>query len=254
MLNIAISGYGEMGRLIQSIAEDAGHTVKAIIDPVSESSAVTSAVLDASALKGCEVVIDFTVPSSAVSNIEVYAEAGIPVVMGTTGWYERLDEVTDLINSSGIGMIWSGNFSLGVNALFAIVRHAGSIMNRLPEYDCMVHEYHHKRKADSPSGTADMIGKILVEQLDKKERVVTDALYRKIEDDELHVSSTRGGHIPGTHTITFDSEVDTISVTHTARGRKGFAVGAVKAAEWIKGRQGIFSIDAMMHNMLGLGE
>jgi 4-hydroxy-tetrahydrodipicolinate reductase len=228
--------------------------VKAVFDPVSDDARVTASRLDADALSGCDVVIDFTVPATAVTNIEIYAKAGIPVVMGTTGWYERMDEVSQIVKKAGIGMIWSGNFSLGVNALFEIIRHAGTVMNRLPEYDCMVHEYHHKRKADSPSGTAAMIGNILVEELEAKERVVTDALYRKIEDDELHVSSTRGGSIPGTHTITFDSDVDTISITHTARGRQGFAAGAVKAAEWIVGREGIFSIDAMMKNMLGLGE
>lgn len=254
MLNIALSGYGQMGRLIHELAEQAGHTVKAVIDPVSEDKRVSSSQLHVDALSGCDVVIDFTVPSTAVSNVEVYAQAGIPVVMGTTGWYESMDRVSEIVKDSGIGMIWSGNFSLGVNALFEIIRHAAAIMNRLPEYDCMVHEYHHKRKADSPSGTAAMIGNILIEQLDAKNRVVTDALYRKIEDDELHVSSTRGGSIPGTHSITFDSDVDSISITHTARGRDGFALGAVKAAEWIVGREGIFSIDAMMKNMLGLGE
>lgn len=253
MLNIAVSGYGKMGQLIREAALAKGHAVPVVIDPVSDAPEVTASELIPEALSGADVVIDFSVPSAAVDNIKVYAEAGISVVMGTTGWYEHMDEVASLVESAGIGMIWSGNFSLGVNALFALIRYAGSVMNSLPDYDCMVHEYHHKRKADSPSGTAEMIGKILLEQLDGKQKLAVDALHRPIENGELHVSSTRGGSIPGTHTVTFDSEVDTIEITHRARGRGGFASGAVEAAEWIASRSGLHSIDAMMKNMIGIG-
>ncbi|MGM0431314.1 MAG: 4-hydroxy-tetrahydrodipicolinate reductase [Spirochaetota bacterium] len=252
MQNIAICGYGKMGKLIKETAEQAGHDVCAVIDPESTDNAVTHHKLTKEAVKAADVVIDFTIPKSAVPNVRIYSEAGVSVVMGTTGWYDRMGEVETLVDNAGIGMIWSGNFSLGVNALFALVRYAGKVMNNLTEYDCMVHEYHHRRKADSPSGTAEMIGNILLEQLDSKEKMVVDALHRPIEEDELHVSSTRGGSIPGTHTISFDSPVDTIEIRHTARGREGFAAGAVKAAQWIASRKGLYSIDAMMKNMIGV--
>ncbi len=250
-MDLAINGYGRMGKLIESMAQQAGHTVVAVIDPVSEDEAVTAREVSPQALHGAQVVIDFSIPSAAVDTIRKCAECGVSVVMGTTGWYEQMDMVHDIIQKSSIGLIWSGNFSLGVNILFSLVRSAAKMMNQFSEYDCMVHEYHHRFKADSPSGTAAMIGSVLLEELDRKKRVVTDSLSRPIEEAELHVSSTRGGAIPGTHTVIFDSPVDSLEITHRARNREGFAVGAVKAAEWIADRTGMYSIDDMMAALLG---
>lgn len=247
-MNIAISGYGRMGKLIRKIAKQRGHTICAVIDPVSEEASFKE--LSNESLSEADVVIDFSVPSSAVENIKKAAKAGVSMVMGTTGWYGDMEEVRGIVEDSGIGFIWSGNFSTGVNLFFSIIRNAASIINYFDSYDPLVHEYHHKNKADSPSGTAAMIGEILLEEIDRKERIVTESLKRKIEADEIHISSTRGGSIPGTHSVTFDSEVDTIELKHTARGREGFAAGAVAAAAWIKHRSGFYGIENMMKEII----
>lgn len=249
-MKIAICGYGRMGRLIEAVAKECRHDITAVIDPVSQDAAVTARVISKESLNAADVVIDFSIPATAVANMRDYASCGVSVVMGTTGWYDQMEAVRTIVESSGIGCIWSGNFSLGVNILFAIVEQAAEIMNRFPEYDCMVHEYHHKNKADSPSGTASMIGAILLNGLDRKDTLVTEMLRRPIGEHELHVSSTRGGEVPGTHIITFDSAVDSIEITHRARGREGFAAGAVKAAEWIEDRSGMFAIEDMMTSMI----
>ncbi|HSW36342.1 MAG TPA: 4-hydroxy-tetrahydrodipicolinate reductase, partial [Candidatus Limnocylindrales bacterium] len=187
---------------------------------------------------------------AVVSNIVRYSELGVAAVIGTTGWYSEMDRVVSIVEESGIGLIWSGNFSLGVNLFFQMIASAGEVMNRFSQYDVMVHEQHHKNKIDSPSGTAEMIGKILIDALDRKNAIVTTALNRQIGMHELHISSTRGGSIPGTHQVIFDSDVDTIVLKHTARSRSGFAEGAVLAAEWIQGKRGLYHINEMMHSII----
>ena len=249
-MNIAINGYGRMGKLIRSCALERGHSVTAVIDPFVDLPEVTSRELSIESIGSAELVIDFTIPSSALKNIEIIAQAGANSVIGTTGWYESADIAKKLVSDAGTGLLWSGNFSLGVNVLFHLVRAAGKIMNRIPEYDSMIHEYHHSGKADSPSGTAVMLSSIMLEEIERKREIVTDSLSRKILPEELHVSSTRGGSIPGTHTILFDGEEDTIEITHRARNRNGFALGAVKAAEWMLGKTGFYSIDDMMKSIL----
>ncbi len=249
-MKIAISGYGRMGRLIRLKALEAGHEVVAVIDPVSTDRDVTASEISAASLKDAQVVIDFTIPSVVIGNISRYAEIGISCVVGTTGWYDRMDEVSGIVGER-IGCIWSGNFSVGVHLFFEMVRKAAAVMDGFGAYDCMVHEFHHNKKADSPSGTAAMIGKILIDGLDRKSAVVTEMLDRPIEAHELHVSSTRGGAIPGTHTVIFDSPVDSIELTHRARNREGFAAGSITAAEWIDGRKGFFSIDDLLQSLIG---
>ncbi|MEK6950049.1 MAG: dihydrodipicolinate reductase C-terminal domain-containing protein, partial [Nanoarchaeota archaeon] len=150
-----------------------------------------------------------------------------------------------------IGMIWSGNFSIGVNIYFKIIENAAKIMNKFTDYDMFVHEFHHNQKADSPSGTAVMIGKILTDNVDRKKKIVTEELKRRITPNELHISSTRSGSIPGTHIVGFDSPADTIELKHTARGREGFALGAIMAAQWIKDKKGFYNIDDLMDDIIG---
>ncbi len=249
-MKIAISGYGRMGKLIREKALEAGYDVVAVIDPVSADRIVTAREISRESLQSADVVIDFTIPQVLVKNIREYTACGISVVIGTTGWYDRMDEVSQIVGDK-IGCIWSGNFSVGVHLFFHMIQKAAGLMNAFPAYDCMVHEFHHNKKADSPSGTAAMIGDILIEGLDAKSKVVPQMLDRPIEADELHVSSTRGGSIPGTHTVIFDSPVDSIELTHRARNREGFASGAVEAAKWIGGKRGFFSIDDMLQSMLG---
>lgn len=249
-MKIGIAGYGKMGKLIHKKALKKGFQVPVIIDPHSSAPEITGAGLDLKSA-GLDVIIDFTSPEVILDNIKLYGELKIPAVIGTTGWYANLDQVKTLVEESGTALIWSGNFSLGVNIFFHLLREAGKIMNRFPEYDPMVHECHHRHKADSPSGTAEMIGHILLGEMKRKRRATTGFRGGNLEEDELHISSTRGGSIPGTHRVIFDSEIDTISIEHSARSRNGFAEGALLAAEWIVSRRGIYHIDDLMQSIIG---
>ncbi len=249
MANVALIGYGKMGQLVQRFAVAKGHCITAIVDPIAGGDCYKE--ITAEALANAEVCIDFTQPKTAVANIKQMAALGKNMVIGTTGWYDQLDEVRQVVEQQRVGLIWSGNFSIGVNALFRIVGYAAQVFNNLPDYDVLGHEFHHKGKADSPSGTAAMLGKILLSKLDRKQRLVVDKLERKIEPDEIHFSSSRGGAIPGTHLVMFDSAVDTIEISHTARGREGFAAGAVMAAEFIQGKTGFYGIDDLMNEVIG---
>jgi len=245
MVRIGIIGYGKMGQLIEEIAIKQGHNVNAIIDPLKGT------LISKESLKDVDVCIDFSHPSVAIENIQKISSLGKNIVVGTTGWYDEMDSVKKIVSENNIGLIWSGNFSLGVNAFFKIIKDSSKIFNKLENYDILVHEFHHKNKADSPSGTAKMIAQRIIENVDRKDKIVTEELTRKIENNELHVSSTRGGSIPGTHIVLFDSDEDTIELKHTARGRVGFAVGAVKAAEFLSGKKGFFSIDDLMKEFFG---
>ena len=249
-MNIAIIGYGKMGHEIEKMAEEKGLTIKSIIDPEAGGAAYRE--INEESLKGVDVVVDFTHPDTAVENIKKVSALGKNMVVGTTGWYDKMDEVKKTVEEAGTGLIWSGNFSIGVNIFFRIAENAAKIMDKFDDYDAFVHEFHHNQKADSPSGTAVMIGKILTDNIERKNKVVTEELKRKIEPNELHVSSTRSGTIPGTHIIGFDSKADTIELKHTARGREGFASGAIIAAEWVNGRKGFFDIDDLMKNIIGV--
>lgn len=247
-MKIAIIGYGRMGREIERIALERKHELVRI-DPHSEDADFREISKDP--LSGVDVAIDFTHPSVAVENISKISALGVDLVVGTTGWYDRMDEVTKIVKENGTGLIWSGNFSLGVNVLFRLAREAGRIINHIPGYDVAVHEYHHNRKADSPSGTAEMLGDILLDTVERKKTLVREKLDRPPEPEELHVSSTRCGSIPGIHSVMLDSEADSIELKHTARTRAGFALGAVMAAEFIKGRKGMHDINALMDTIMG---
>jgi 4-hydroxy-tetrahydrodipicolinate reductase len=248
-MKIAITGYGKMGQITEQLAIENGHEVVSTIDPGVPSA--TFKELNEENLRGADVSIDFTVPAIVLENIDSYIKYGVNAVIGTTGWYEYLEEVKEKVEKSKMGLIWSGNFSIGVNLFFRIIKESSELMNKFPLYDVLGYEIHHKRKADSPSGTMNMIGKILLENLKNKKTIVTEKLDRKISAEEIHLASIRGGSVPGTHLIAFDSEVDTIELKHTARSRKGLAVGAIKAAEWIQGKKGFYSIEDMMNEIIG---
>ncbi len=247
-MKIAISGYGRMGHLIEQVAGKHGFDVSSTIDPVVSDARFKQ--INRNSLKNVDVVIDFSTPGTAVENIRKAAAEGKNIVMGTTGWYTEKETVRKIVEDSGIGLIWSGNFSTGVNLFFRIVRSAAALFNNFDAYDPFIHEYHHNKKADSPSGTASMLGDIILDEIDRKKTAVTELLKRRIEPEELHISSTRGGSIPGTHTVTFDSDTDTIELKHTARGREGFAEGAVAAAAWIEHKKGFFDINDMMKDII----
>lgn len=248
IVNIVISGYGRMGRIIENNAVKRAHNIIATVDPFDSKASHKTITPDI--LKKADIVIDFSIPESALENAKRVCLEGKKIVIGTTGWYSKMDEMKNLTLTEGSAIIWSGNFSLGVNIFFSILDRASQIMNSFSEYDPFIHEFHHNKKADSPSGTASMMGDIVLKQIDRKSAIISEELKRQISPEELHISSTRGGSIPGTHLLTFDSPVDTIELRHTARGREGFAVGAVAAAEWIKNKTGFFDINDMMQDII----
>jgi 4-hydroxy-tetrahydrodipicolinate reductase len=246
-MKLALFGFGKMGRLIKELAQARGHSVCAI-DPAA--SGADALQICPAALQDVEVCIDFSHPAAALGNLRAAAELGKSVVMGTTGWYEHLDQARRIVEERGIGFLYAPNFSIGVNAFFKITAEAARIMNRFEGYDVAAVEFHHNKKADSPSGTALTLAEVLKEGMAAKQRPVYDRLNRRIDADELHVASVRCGSIPGTHEVIFDSEADTISLKHTARSRHGFAAGSVTAAEWLCGKSGFFTIEDLLHDLL----
>ena len=243
-MKIAIIGYGRMGHEIEEIAKSKGHATVTF----DTQCKADRCELTEENLKDIDVAIDFTIPKSALENAKMLNKAGINTVMGTTGWYDKKEEMKNEVKD--IGFIWSGNFSIGVNLFFKILEQTSKIMNKIPDYDVLAYEMHHNKKKDSPSGTAKMMADILIKNIDRKKKLVTEMLDRPIEKDELHFASVRGGNIPGTHSIMFDSAADTIELKHTARNRSGFALGAVIAAEWIKGKKGFFGINDFMKELI----
>lgn len=219
-MRIAIVGYGKMGRMIERIALDRGHEIAVKLD---ENNNAHFEGITAESFAGVDAAIDFSVPSAAVTNIEKIAALGVNVVVGTTGWLEHAEQVRGIVEAHKIGLVWSPNYSVGVNAFFRIVAEAAKLLSGEPEYEAWAWEIHHSAKKDAPSGT-------LLKLVDEMRK----AGYERRVD----VSSNRAGTIAGTHEIGFDCAADTITLRHTARSREGFALGAVKAAEWVVGKQG----------------
>lgn len=240
-MKIALLGFGGMGKVVRTIALERGHEVPVIVDP--SAAEATAKRLDLDALKGVDVVIDFSSGSAVFENAKICAEAGVNLVIGSTGWYEKLEELKKKLSATKIGWMWSSNFSIGVNMYFKIVEAAAKLVNKFDEYDVWGTEIHHYNKADSPSGTAKTLEKILLENIERKTAVVEDKLDRRREMNEIHFSSVRGGLVNFGHTIGFDSAADRITITHEARCRDGYALGAVKAAEWIVGKKGYFEME-----------
>lgn len=243
-MKIAIVGYGRMGHELEQAAGTRKHEI-VTIDPNSKAD---FREINEASLKGVDVAIDFSVAEAALENARLYNKLGVNTVMATTGWYDKMEDMKKTVKD--IGFIWSGNFSIGVNVFFRIIDNASKIINNIDAYDILAYEMHHKGKKDSPSGTAKMLADILMKNIERKKRLIVDKLDRQIEEEELHFTSIRGGAIPGTHTILFDSEADTIEIIHRARGRSGFAMGAVMAAEWIKGKKGFYNIDDFMNELI----
>jgi len=250
-MHIAIVGFGKMGHVVRDLALREGHQIVAVIDPHADAPEVTSRVCEQSALHGADVVIEFSVAEGIGERMRVYAEAKVPAVVATTGWYDRLEAIQGELGSSDCSIIWSGNFAIGVHLFFAIARSAARLANRFPSYDPVVQELFHAGKGDSPSGTSLMLGAILLEELSNKDSLETGRLDRKRKPSEIHLSSARGGANPGTHTLIFDSPVDSIEITHRARSREGFAAGALQAAAWIAdGKKGFFKLDDMLKDLM----
>ena len=235
-----------MGKVVRRIAEERGHEIVAVIDPGVDGEGTA---VENGDLATADVAIDFSLADGVLSNVRACSDAGVNIVVGTTGWYDKIEEVRKLVEHGGkeiqaaVGFLWSSNFSIGVNLYFKIIDEAAKLMNGFDEYDVWGHEIHHHNKADSPSGTAKTLSKILVDRLERKTAVIDEKLNRRREHGEIHFSSVRGGPVNFAHTIGFDSAADKITITHEARSRDGYALGAVKAAEWLKGKKGFFEME-----------
>ena len=221
--NLAIIGDGKMGQAIRQLAIEKGWNVAAML---GERENAGGSGVDKRSLGDADVVVEFTQPDAAVANIQASLRAGIPVVVGTTGWYDALPEVSRIANETGTGLLWSPNFSLGVNVMIELARYAGTLMRSLEDFDAHIVETHHTRKKDAPSGTAIAIGK-----------AASDALDRPIQ-----TTSIRTGSVPGTHELVFDGAFEQLSLTHVARDRRVFAEGALQAAGWLIGKKGVFTM------------
>ena len=232
-MRIALLGYGKMGREIETVAREQGETIAKMFEIDNP--------VHAQDLADTDVCIDFTTPDAVLPNIRAAAEARCNIVVGTTGWHQHLPEIQGVVKNSGL--LYSSNFSLGMNMFFRIVTRAAELMNNAQEYDPYVHEIHHRAKADSPSGTALSLARILIERMDRKKEILTRSAEGKIRPEVLHVSSTRVGAVTGNHVVGFDSEADRIELHHEAKNRRGFALGALAAARWLRGRKGIFTMD-----------
>ncbi|QKJ31145.1 4-hydroxy-tetrahydrodipicolinate reductase [Mucilaginibacter mali] len=247
-MKIAILGYGKMGKIIEKIATDRKHEIVLKIDVTNQDELTTEN------LQKADVAIEFSTPGTVLDHIDACFKAKVPVIVGTTGWYGHLQRLKDECEQNGTTMLYASNFSVGVNIFFHINKMLAKLMNNYPYYDVQVEEIHHTQKLDSPSGTAITIAEGIVDELDNKKEWVnilstdgTEGLADTIKADQLLIESFRIENVPGTHTVVYDSEVDSIEFKHTAHNRNGFALGAVLAAEWVQGKKGFYSAKDMFN-------
>jgi 4-hydroxy-tetrahydrodipicolinate reductase len=241
-MKIALIGYGKMGKIIEKIAIDRGHTIVLKIDKEN------AATVTDEQLKEADVAIEFTMPQSAVTNMEWCFRNRVPVVVGTTGWTQQLDEVKKMCKSNKGALFFASNFSLGVNLFFRLNERLAELMKPYPEYRAVLEEIHHVHKLDAPSGTALTLAEGVLGKMDRTKswKSYLENCPPATPADELPVVSKRTGEVPGTHTVTYTSSVDRISITHEAFSREGFALGAVIAAEWMPGKKGVFGMDDLL--------
>ena len=233
-MKIALLGYGRMGKEIEKIALQRGHEI--VIKSTGENT------YD---INEADVAIDFSVPASAYNNISNCINNNVSVVSGTTGWLDRYNEIVDLCNEKNGAFIYASNFSLGVNVFFELNKQLAKMMSTLEQYNIVIEEIHHTQKLDAPSGTAITLAEGIIENTNKK----AWELDGKTSEDNIPIKALRTPDVPGTHTVTYTSEVDTIDIKHTAHNRQGFALGAVIAAEWLHNKTGVYT----MRDVLNLG-
>lgn len=229
-MKIALIGYGTMGKLIDQLAVERRHKVPVVIE--GNDSGLSAAQL-AEKLDGVAAVIDFTVAAAVRRNVEASMIAQVPVVVGTTGWLDQKSDIEGLVSDSGGALVYGANFSIGVNLFYKLAAYAAELFSKFPEYEAFIEEQHHSRKKDAPSGTA-----LKIKEVVSKHVSIGD------------ISATRAGNIPGTHRLGFDGPADQILLTHTARSREGFALGAIMAAEWIVGKKGFFEFTEVVDQVL----
>lgn len=242
-MRIAIIGDGKMGTEVGRVARSEGIEVVRVF---TEESNRGARGLTAESLAGVDVCVEFTIPAAAVANIQAVARAGKPIVVGTTGWYDRLSDVRKVVEERGTGLVYAPNFSLGVNILAHLLNGAARLFDRYGMYDVAIREIHHRGKADSPSGTALQLGQLVLRHVRRKTELLAGNPSGPVKPGQLHISSERVGHAVGEHTVVFDSEADTLELTHRARNRSGFAHGALAAAAWIRDRKGVYTMDDVL--------
>jgi len=234
-MNIALLGYGKMGKIIEQIAMQRGHKIVLKIDKGDNAYDIRKA----------DVAIDFSIPSAAVSNISNCLKNGVPVISGTTGWLNQFDDMVALCKERDGAFIYASNYSLGVNIFFELNKQLAKMMASLKQYNVSMEEIHHTQKLDAPSGTAITLAEGVIENTDYSNW----ELDKSNSKNTLSIVAKRIENVPGTHIVNYKSEVDTISISHTAHNRQGFALGAVIAAEWIIGKTGVFT----MKDVLNIG-
>jgi 4-hydroxy-tetrahydrodipicolinate reductase len=230
-MKIALIGYGAMGRLIKTLAENKHHEVAVVID---ESNANLSVETFADKLKGIDAAIDFSTAEAVKKNVEACCLAQVPLVEGTTGWNAEMENIKNLVEEKNAAFVFGANFSIGVNLFYKITNYASELFAVFEDYEAFIEEQHHSRKKDAPSGTALKLKEIVAKNIEK----------------DFSVSATRAGNIPGTHRVGFDGTADQILLEHFARSREGFASGAITAAEWIVGRKGFYEFTDVMDEIL----
>ena len=248
-MKIALIGYGKMGKMIEQIALSRGHEIVSIIDIDNQQD------FESEAFASADVAIEFTAPQAAYGNYLKAFAKGVKVVSGSTGWMkEHGEEVKRMCSEGGQTLFWASNFSIGVAIFSAVNRYLANIMNRFPQYDVEIEETHHIHKLDHPSGTAITLAEEIVEKIDRKEQWTVGTVVnpdgtvsgsKEASDKALRIDSIRRDEVPGIHTVKYDSEADCITITHDAHSRKGFALGAVLAAEFTAQHQGLLTISDM---------
>lgn len=228
-----------MGKIIEKIALSRGHEIVARIDVDNMED------IHSDAFRSADAAIEFTMPKVAEENCRKALEEGVPVVCGTTGWADKMDGIKKLAEEKGKAFFWTSNFSVGVNVFFAVNKYLAKIMNGFGQYDVSMTETHHIHKLDAPSGTAVTLAEGILENLERK-KSWTLVGAAPVEADSIGIEAIREGEVPGIHTIVYDSPVDSITITHSAKSREGFALGAVMAAEFIQGKKGFLSMQDMM--------
>ena len=235
-MKIALLGYGRMGKEIEKIALQRGHEIVLKIEEKQDYDIATA-----------DVAIDFSIPSAAFENITNCFKNGVPVISGTTGWLDRYQEAVDICNENGGSFIYASNFSLGVNIFFELNRQLAKMMRAWQDYKINIEEIHHTKKLDAPSGTAITLAEGIIDYTPKDAWELDE--NQEIKENAIPITAKRIPEVPGTHSIGYDSEIDSIEIKHTAHNRKGFALGAVVAAEWIVGKTGVYT----MKDVLNLG-
>jgi 4-hydroxy-tetrahydrodipicolinate reductase len=236
-MKIAISGYGKMGREIEKAAISRGHLVMAKLDNPEDW------LVQQTPVSQSDLVIEFSTPTSVLENIRKCFDLNLPVVVGTTGWHESEGIVRKWCEEEGQAIFTASNFSIGVNILYNLTERLAKIMNGLDSYDIYLEEIHHVHKLDAPSGTAIRLAEIILENIERKKQWVNRP---QIVPEELQIISFREGEIPGIHKISCESDADKLTLKHIAKGRKGFAVGALLAAEWLAGRKGYYGMNDLL--------